>query len=60
LPTQPISIRAATRLVAQLGGFLARKSDGEPGAETLWRGLQRLDAICIGWRAARRSLQRGP
>ena len=60
LPKQPISIREATRLVAQLGGFLGRKSDGEPGAETLWRGLQRLDAICIGWRAARRSLQRGP
>jgi hypothetical protein len=60
LPTHPIAIREATRLVAMLGGFLARKSDGEPGAETLWRGLQRLDAICIGWRAARRIHQGGP
>lgn len=60
LPEKPISIRDATRMVAMLGGFLGRKSDGEPGAETLWRGLQRLDAICIGWTAARRSLQRGP
>ena len=60
LPKKAISIRDATRLVAMLGGFLARKSDGEPGAETLWRGLQRLDGICLGWRAARRALQRGP
>jgi len=27
------------RLIARRGGFLARKSDGEPGVETLWKGL---------------------
>lgn len=27
--------------IAKLGGFLARKSDGFPGAEVLWRGLTR-------------------
>jgi hypothetical protein len=27
------------RLIARLGGFLARKGDGEPGAETIWKGL---------------------
>lgn len=32
-------------MVASLGGFLNRKSDGEPGTETIWRGLQRLDDI---------------
>jgi len=37
------TLREATRRVAQLGGFLGRKSDGEPGAQTLWKGLQRLD-----------------
>lgn len=30
------------RLVARLGGFLARKSDGEPGAETIWKGLTKV------------------
>jgi len=60
LPKKPITIRQATRLVAMLGGFLGRKGDGEPGAETLWRGLQMLDAICIGWLAAHRALGRGP
>jgi len=28
-----------------LGGFLGRKGDGEPGTQTLWLGLQRLDDI---------------
>lgn len=28
------------RLIKQLGGFLGRKRDGEPGAKTLWRGLR--------------------
>ena len=27
---------------AMLGGFIGRKSDGEPGWQTLWRGWIRL------------------
>jgi hypothetical protein len=38
------------RLVAKLGGFLARKGDGEPGARTLWRGLQRVMDFAAGLR----------
>ena len=34
------------RMIASLGGFLGRKSDGEPGAKTLWIGMQRvMDAV---------------
>jgi hypothetical protein len=44
-PTKPPTIREAMRLVAGLGGFLGRKGDGEPGTQTLWLGLQRLDDI---------------
>ena len=44
-PAQPPSLREAMRLVAMLGGFLGRKGDGEPGTQTLWLGLQRLDDI---------------
>jgi hypothetical protein len=29
-------------MLAQLGGFLARTGDGEPGAETVWRGYMEL------------------
>ncbi len=28
------------RQVACIGGFLARKSDGEPGVKTIWLGLK--------------------
>ncbi len=37
-------------LIAQIGGFLARKSDGQPGPQTLWRGLQRLGDITATFR----------
>ena len=48
-PVNPPSIREFTRMVAALGGFLGRKSDGNPGTQTLWRGLQRLDDIKEMW-----------
>ena len=45
-PVQPPKLRELVRLMAMtLGGFLGRKSDGEPGATVIWRGLQRLDDI---------------
>lgn len=52
LPSQPPTMREAVRLIAQLGGFLARKHDGEPGVKTLWRGLRRLNDISRGWQRA--------
>jgi hypothetical protein len=33
---------------ARLGGFLARKRDGLPGWQTIWRGWQRLMWMCEG------------
>lgn len=45
VPDTPPTLRQAVVMVANLGGFLGRKSDGEPGTETVWRGLQRLDDI---------------
>jgi hypothetical protein len=50
-PEQPPSLRQMILLIAQLGGFLARKSDGLPGTQTLWRGLQRLDDITAAFRS---------
>lgn len=49
-PKTPPSVRSAVRWIAQLGGFLARKSDGEPGPVTLWRGLHRLNDLTAMWR----------
>jgi hypothetical protein len=45
LPSSPPSVREITHLTAELGGFLGRKGDGEPGSTTLGRGLQRLHDI---------------
>jgi hypothetical protein len=42
---KPPTLREAIRTLARLGGFLGRKSDGEPGTVVLWRALQRLDDI---------------
>jgi hypothetical protein len=43
-------VREAVRWSARLGGFLGRKSDGEPGTITLWRGLEQLEAMTKMWR----------
>lgn len=40
------TVRDFFRALAGLGGFLGRKSDGEPGWQTVWRGLQTL-LLCI-------------
>jgi len=50
LPTQPPTLRQAMRWIAQLGGFLGRKGDGEPGIRTVWRGWQRLQDMVSMWR----------
>ncbi len=41
----PPTLQQAIIMVATLGGFLNRNSDGELGTETIWRGLQLLDDI---------------
>ena len=41
------------RLVAQLGGFLGCKSDGEPGVKAIWQRLQRVMDFALGLRFAR-------
>lgn len=48
------TIREAMRATAKLGGFLARKGDGEPGMITLWRGTQTLENMKEGFLLAQR------
>jgi hypothetical protein len=40
------------RGVARLGGFLARKSDGEPGWQTIWKGWFVLMILVEGYELA--------
>jgi len=46
---QRFTVRDFVRGVAKLGGFLGRKSDGDPGVLTLWRGYQRLQDMLEGF-----------
>jgi hypothetical protein len=48
------TVREFLRAVASLGGFLGRKSDGEPGWMTIWLGLETLIVALRGYRAGRR------
>ena len=48
-PKKPPTIRQAIRWIGQLGGFLGRKGDGEPGVKVLWRGWARLQDIAHTW-----------
>jgi hypothetical protein len=52
-PPGPAPLNQAIRWIAQLGGFLARASDGDPGVTTLWRGWRRLETITETWALAR-------
>jgi len=49
VPATTPSLREITRTIGRLGGHLGRKSDGEPGVLTMWRGLQRLPDIAEMW-----------
>jgi hypothetical protein len=47
-PKEGWTNRNLIRAVARVGGFIGRKSDGEPGWQTIWRGWQRLMWMCQG------------
>jgi hypothetical protein len=42
LPEQPPTLKEATKWIAQMGGYLARNSDGPPGLKAVWRGYELL------------------
>lgn len=46
-PSEAPTVRDGVRLIARLGGFLARKGDGEPGVKVLWRGFSRLHDLLL-------------
>lgn len=49
LPEQIPTVGQSLRWIARLGGFLDRKSDGDPGPITIWRGWHRLNDIATTW-----------
>lgn len=53
-PDSRMTIKEFVRQLAGLGGFLGRKSDGEPGWITLWRGFDKLNTMMRGVEAAKK------
>lgn len=53
IPKKMPGLNEVIRLIARRGGFLGRKGDGEPGARTLWLGLQEIAVFVEGARYAR-------
>ena len=41
-PTKPPALKETLKMIAQLGGFLGRKHDGDPGPILMWKGLRAL------------------
>ena len=54
-PKQEPTLGEFMALVARFGGHLGRKSDGPPGAQSIWQGLARVRDFACGWEAAQKS-----
>jgi hypothetical protein len=55
-PAEPPRLNEVLRLIVQLGGFLARKGDGESGVKTIWQGLQRIMDVATALQSLREGL----
>jgi len=53
-PAEGWTNRHVIRAIAKMGGFIGRKSDGEPGWVTIWRGWQILIPMVRGFDLAMR------
>ena len=51
--TGTITVRELWRRIAMLGGFLGRKSDKDPGWQTIWSGWLRVQDVLTGMMLAR-------
>ena len=46
-PKKPPPLMDIVRIMAMIGGFLGRKSDGHPGSKTIWRGLSTIHSYLM-------------
>lgn len=56
VPPEKPRLNDVVRQIACLGGFLARKGDGEPGVKTIWLGLKDVHVAVKTMRALRRNV----
>jgi hypothetical protein len=50
-PDRPPTLAVRVRLITSFGGFLGRKSDGHPGPQALWQGMQRVREFALALEA---------
>ena len=55
LPSQPITISEFMLLIAELGGWQRKRSQGPPGSTTIWRGLRRMEAYADAFQAFKKA-----
>lgn len=48
-PKRPPPLHVIIMMIAKLGGFLGRKSDGYPGPKVMWIGIQRMRDFAQAW-----------
>ena len=51
LPAEPISISEFMLMIAELGGWQRKRSQGPPGSTTIWRGMRRMEAYADAFQA---------
>ena len=54
IPKKVPTLNAVLRNIATLGGFLGRKSDGDPGTKSIWLGFQRIQYCVYGIQMAKK------
>ena len=52
-PKKPPKLNDIILMIAKLGGFLGRKSDGYPGCKVMWIGMQRVKDFTLAWETFR-------
>lgn len=50
-PSKPPTLGDMINMIAMMGGYLGRKSDGPPGPQAIWVGIQKLYLNAEGWSA---------
>jgi Transposase Tn5 dimerisation domain/Transposase DNA-binding len=48
-PSEAPALNEMIIMIAKLGGFLGRKSDGYPGPQVMWIGIQRMKDFTLAW-----------
>lgn len=56
-PGQAPPLGEMVKLIAALGGYQGRPSDGPPGPKAMWVGIQRMTDLALGWGAGHRKIR---